>query len=118
MSKYNKMNSVYVAQWHKKNSYEYGAIYQILNIITGESYIGSTKQPLKKRWWQAVAAANQGRKDMLYENIRNYGKESFEVKELHICDGTEDILTKEQEFIDEYNPSLNKNKTKKVRNFS
>jgi len=104
-----------VKKWLDTHRNPSGIIYRFQNVITGEIYIGSTRSPLKKRWYQAVAAANAGRTDPVYENIRRYGKEVFEIECLHECTPEEDLRSTENEYIELHNPELNRNCAKKVK---
>lgn len=102
-------NINYNKAWIKRHGSETGRVYMVTNVVTGDSYIGSTVVPLKKRWYQMVAAANQGKTNKLSENIRAWGKECFDIEELYECSLGEKLKERENEFILEYLPSLNSN---------
>jgi len=108
-------NRAYVDKWTQTHGNPNGVIYLLTNIITGDTYIGSTRSPVKKRWWQTVSMANSGRTGILYENIRLHGKENFEVTELHACTINDSLLEEENRYLDHYNPSLNANYAKKCK---
>lgn len=101
-------SSEYVSNWIKKHSSSFGRIYKIVNVVTGETYIGRTKTPLKRRWYQHVTCANSNKSGLLYDNIRAWGKECFDIVSLYDCDAHDDISLVEIKFIKELNPELNK----------
>lgn len=62
-----------------------GFIYQIVNKVTGESYIyGTTIATPERRWKAHVCAALFGRRD-IDRAIRRYGPEAFELRVLMVC---------------------------------
>ena len=103
-------NRSYARKWYAQQKNPTGVVYLVTNILTGDQYVGATTNSIKKRWWQHVAAANQGKDTLaIYSAIREYGKEVFEVVELYRCLEGESIKESEKRFIQELNPSLNKN---------
>ena len=110
-----KNNVKYVKEWTRKHSNPNGTVYLITNIVTGDTYVGSTRSPVKKRWWQTVSMANSGRAGLLYENVRLHGKENFEVTELYDCTVDDDLLEEENKYLDYHNPSLNAQYAKKCK---
>jgi hypothetical protein len=76
--------------------------------MTGEEYVGYTRNPVKKRWYQMVSAANAGTKGLLYDSIRAFGKGNFIIKVLYQCDPDENVEQLTREYIEEYNPDLNR----------
>lgn len=82
-------------------------IYQIINKITGHSYIGSSKN-LKRRHNQhlRLLKSNKNHSIHLQRAWNKYGADSFEFKILSYC--TEDLLFKlEQWFVDNLHPEYN-----------
>jgi hypothetical protein len=83
--------------------YQNGKIYQILNFIDDNVYVGSTCQSLSKRF--AVHKQNMNavqKKDrQLYAKMREYGAEEFyiELIEEFPCDNIEQLRKREGHFI-------------------
>ena len=91
--------------------YKNGKIYQILNNINDEVYVGSTTQPLCKRLY-THKSNSKGRvecKAPLYELMREIGKDIFyiELIELYPCNNREELRAREGYYIRERG-SLNK----------
>lgn len=57
-------------------------LYRIINKISGRSYIGMTKNSLSFRFKSHKWAATSGKKSPLYNAIRSYGLENFEINKL------------------------------------
>ena len=95
-------NRTYAERWLKNHSNPDGVVFSIINTQTADEYIGTTTLPIKKRLYQAIAAAKAGRKGKLYDNIREYGKDLFDVRIL-----SEDVAECNS-IIAKCNPSLNK----------
>jgi group I intron endonuclease len=81
-------------------------IYKITNTITGKAYIGATSKPVNARWKQHI---HDSRKDRckfrsLYQAIRKYGKDNFEVQLIEI---TDDAETRERYWITFYDTFRN-----------
>ena len=81
-------------------------IYKITNIITGKSYIGATSKPVNVRWKQHVRDSRKDRCKFrsLYQAIRKYGKDNFEVRLIEI---TDDAETRERYWITFYDTFRN-----------
>lgn len=105
--------SKYYNTWLKKHSNPNGTVYKITNVCTGEYYIGSTTNPIKKRLYQMISAANAGRKGLLYDNIRAWGKECFTIETLYECTVDDNVLEKEHNFIELDNDCLNEQRGNK-----
>ena len=73
--------------------------YLLVNTITGDTYVGRTKQSLKKRCKQHSLMTPKFNTP-LGRNIRQYGWDCFQVEQL--CEGD-----KEKEFMNFLNPTLN-----------
>ena len=83
------------------------AIYKITNTITGDFYIGSSKD-VKKRWrshkWQSTW--KQRPNSQLYKDMQKYGLDKFEFEIL--AEVEEDKLKEtEQQFIETLKPTYN-----------
>lgn len=82
-------------------------IYEIVNTITGDCYIGSTidlykreKQHFRESTWK------QRPTKPLYKDMKQYGKENFLFKTIQLCDPTE-LKKYEQIAIEKYKPKYN-----------
>ena len=82
-------------------------IYQIVNTITGDCYIGSTidldkrkREHFNESYWKH----NPNKK--LYKDMKQYGKNNFLFKPLWLCDPYE-LKKYEQIAIEKYNPKYN-----------
>ena len=66
-----------------------GCIYKITNKVNGKVYIGQTIRTVQTRWKQHIQSAfrekNKNRSPLLYNAIRKYGADSFEIVELEKC---------------------------------
>lgn len=101
-------NRIHVRNHYYKNKCPSGQVYMLLNVVTGDCYIGKTTNSLNKRWHQHKTAANdERRKAPVYVNMREWGDECFDIKCLHECSPDEDVAEREQYFLEEYQPSLN-----------
>lgn len=109
MQKYNEA-------WLKRHGNPNGFIYLITNVVTGDTYVGSTTSPIKKRWYQHISAARSGKTTAVATNIREWGEECFEIKVIHDCLPGEDKRELENYYLDEYAPTLNHNLAKKDDN--
>ena len=103
-----KTNSEYVDAWIKRNSSPNGVVYKIVNVVTGDEYIGKTTLPLKRCWYKHVTMANMDKGGLLYESIRAWGKECFDIKIVHSCSPDEDYSVVCKKLIYDTSPSLNK----------
>lgn len=83
------------------------AVYKIVNTITGESYVGSSKN-VKKRWKQHKCQSYWKRypNSMLYQDFQKYGVDKFHFQIL--CSVMEEYLKDvEQELIEMLQPVYN-----------
>ena len=83
-------------------------IYEIVNTITGDFYIGSSvdlkrrkKEHFKKNTWQKEP------NKPLYKYMQQYGKENFLFKTIQLC-APEELKKYEQIAIDKYKPKYNR----------
>ena len=88
--------------------YKNGKVYQVLNNVNDDIYIGSTYQALSKRLYEHKSDSNEG-KGELYKLMRDIGKEPFyiELIELYPCNNREELRAREGYYIRERG-SLNK----------
>jgi group I intron endonuclease len=63
-------------------------IYLIVNKLNGKVYVGQTNQPLHRRWGlhKARARKNEGYTAHLYNAIRKYGIENFDIRPIATCE--------------------------------
>ena len=91
--------------------YKNGNIYQILNNVNDDVYVGSTTQPLCKRLYKHKSNSEKlvECKAPLYELMREIGKDIFYVEliELYPCNNREELRAREGYYIRERG-SLNK----------
>lgn len=78
-------------------------IYRIVNTVSGKSYIGQTIQPLKKRFAQHFEQSRAGTKGRLYDALRKYPKEVFELSWVCSVLDQKDLDDLEVYFIAKYN---------------
>jgi group I intron endonuclease len=87
-----------------------GKIYKITNKKNGLIYIGCTVYSLEKRFYEHIYRSQVfGYKSKLYNSIRKYGKENFEIELISECE-IEDMYNNEIKYIelfDTYNNGLN-----------
>ena len=82
----------------------YGYIYIITNLINNKVYIGQTKRSIKERYYNHIRNAfNYNKHHPLYDAMRLYGLDNFEVKQLDIADSKELLDQKEISFIRQFN---------------
>jgi group I intron endonuclease len=79
-----------------------GKIYQILNNIDNEVYIGSTTQPLARRWTDHKKVVGKGT-TKLYKHMEKHGKESFYIELIKNfdCETKEQLRAEEGKYIRE-----------------
>ena len=82
-------------------------IYRITNTITGDFYIGSSKD-VKKRWAEHKCKSkwNENPNSPLYQDMQKYGVENFVFEVLEVVEADK-LKEKEQQFIEQYNPTYN-----------
>ena len=82
-------------------------VYEIINTITGDFYIGSSidlKKREKEHFRESVWKQNQNKP--LYKYMQQYGKENFLFKTIWLC-FPEELKKYEQIAIKKYNPKYN-----------
>ena len=85
-------------------------IYKITNTVTGDFYIGSSKN-IKKRWadHKCQSTWKNNPNNPLYQDMRKYGTDKFDFQV--IVEVEESFLKeKEQKFIETLNPTYNSNR--------
>ena len=82
-------------------------IYEIVNTITGDYYIGSTVdlERRKKEHFRESVWKRESNK-LLYKDMKQYGKNNFLFKPIQLCN-PEDLKKYEQIAIEKYKPKYN-----------
>jgi len=83
-------------------------IYQIKNKVSGKIYIGSTKN-LRGRWntHRSELRNNKHSNTHLQNAFNKYGADSFEFTIIEEVSDTEDLLAREQYYLDNKDPEYN-----------
>ena len=82
-------------------------VYKITNNITGDFYIGSSKD-IEKRWraHRSPSVHKQHPNSKLYKAMASYGLDNFTFE---IIEKTDNLREREQYYIEQLNPSYNNN---------
>ena len=104
----------------KEKNYCNGKIYCIRNNEDDDIYIGSTTQPLSKRFYkhkQSLQMASRSRYK-IYQKMTDIGEDKFyiELLEEYPCENVEQLRKREGELIRQYKPTLNKQIAGRTRN--
>ena len=85
-------------------------VYKITNNITGDFYIGSSKN-IEKRWasHRSPAAQKQQPNSKLYKAMASYGLDNFTIE---VIEETDNLKEREQYYIEQLKPSYNNNRAK------
>ena len=83
------------------------AVYKIINAITGDFYIGSSKD-VKQRWatHKCPSVWNRCPNNPMYLDMQKYGVDKFEFEILTEVEADK-LKEKEQQFIETLNPTYN-----------
>ena len=85
-------------------------IYQIKNIINGDFYIGSSNNINRRLYLHKYSLKKQNHHSIVLQRAFNkYGEENFEFVVLEECKN-EELINKEQYYLDNLNPIYNINK--------
>lgn len=98
--------------YHRGNKTRVSAVYQIINTVTGDRYVGSSKD-IEKRWSEHKRPSvwKIQPNNLLYQDMQKYGVENFRFQIL--APVMEEYLTQvEQEFIELLQPTYNRNRAK------
>lgn len=74
-------------------------LYKITNIISGSIYIGVTKTTIKQRFSSHKCASKRGNPGKLYDAMRSYGIDKFEIEMLYQYKTEEAMLLAELQLI-------------------
>jgi group I intron endonuclease len=82
-------------------NYANGKIYKIWNDVNDKLYVGSTTQPLYKRFSGHKAKSNSGSTYLLHQAMREHGYECFHIELVreYPCKNREQLLRKEGRYI-------------------
>ena len=82
-------------------------IYKITNTVTGDCYIGSSKD-VKKRWKEHKCPSSWNRysNNQMYLDMQKYGKNKFVFEVLEVVE-IEELKEAEQKFIENLQPTYN-----------
>ena len=97
--------------YRKKNMAEIiSGIYKITNTVTGDFYIGSSKD-VKRRWvnHKSPSRWNECPNNQLYQDMQKYRVDKFEFQVIDEVE-PEKLKEKEQQFIETLKPTYNSNR--------
>ncbi len=78
-------------------------VYKLQNTENGKCYIGITGREVLERWDEHVSRARCGqRNSRIYDAIRKYGKDKFEVTTLESTDCEDAVRDLEKKYIQEF----------------
>lgn len=78
-------------------------IYRIWNTLTGDSYIGSTKNKIDLRFQDHLQKAAKKVDSKFYKALENFGSQAFEIELLEEVETTDELAQKEIHYINVYN---------------
>jgi group I intron endonuclease len=84
----------------------YGSIYILQNRVSGDMYIGQTRQALRKRISSHIGSSKKPRFPV-HECIAKHGIELFEIYEIFVAFDEDSLNLYEKHFIDTLMPNLN-----------
>ena len=87
-------------------------VYKITNIITGDFYIGSSKD-IKRRWanHKCLSKWNEHPNNPMYLDMKKYGLDKFDFQVIEEVE-SEYLKETEQKFIETLKPTYNSNRAK------
>ena len=86
----------------KKYRKSAGIIYSVKNKVTGEYYVGATKDSIKKRKQDHEQKANNGLGHKFQEAISTYGAEAFSWEQIDTASSSDELAQKEKQYILEF----------------
>jgi hypothetical protein len=92
------------------NRYHNGKIYKLVNTVDTRIYVGSTAMPLSKRLSAHKQSARYNPAQRVYEALNTVGWENVRIVQIEAlrCDNKQELIAREQFYIDLLRPSLNK----------
>ena len=83
-------------------------IYKITNIITNDFYIGSAVNFKNRKWSHLCSLRKNKHKNQFVQNSWNkYGEDAFIFEIIEVVDKKENLITREQYWIDNLSPTFN-----------
>lgn len=78
-------------------------VYKAFNTESGKSYIGITSRDVNVRWSEHLSRARcEQRQSRLYDAIRKYGADKFEVTVIDSSDNEDEIRSLETQYIEKF----------------
>lgn len=71
-------------------------VYKIINKVDNKCYVGITKQTLEKRWQGHIARLNRGDTRHLYNAMKKYGLNNFEIIKVDNAKDYDELLEKKK----------------------
>ena len=92
------------------NRYHNGKIYKLVNSENDKIYIGSTAMPLTKRLSSHKATARHKPEQRVYKELNTVGWDNVRIIQIEEfkCETKNELISREQHFIDLLKPELNK----------
>ena len=92
------------------NRYNNGKIYKLVNSVNDKIYIGSTAMPLTKRLSCHKKDARKNPEQRVYKELNTVGWVNVRIIQIEEfkCETKNELITKEQYYIDLLKPELNK----------
>lgn len=102
--------------YYREDKLKISAVYKIVNEVTGDSYIGSSKD-VEHRWAQHTRPSSWAKQpnSQLYKDMQKYGVDKFRFQILAPVI-PESLKQVEQEFIEMLKPTYNDRRAKASRN--
>ena len=66
-------------------TFHVGRVYLVTNLVNDKRYVGQTIGSIAHRWRGHIKGANRGDTGLLAKAIRKYGRDNFNIEELHAC---------------------------------
>jgi group I intron endonuclease len=76
-----------------------GVVYRIRNTVNSKVYVGITTRPVAVRWRQHIYDSTHQPRLAIHRAIRKYGVEAFSFEVLEICEGLDELLARESDWI-------------------
>lgn len=74
-------------------------IFVIRNKLSNESFVGATRNKLEDQWNKILCATKKNLDYPLYNSIKKYGENAFEIEEWDYADTREELIALEKEAI-------------------
>lgn len=83
-------------------------LYEIRNTENKSVYVGITRTSLDQRWRSHKSAAKRGIKSILYDAMRSFGSDKFQIYLIKVFDNEQDMLDAEKQLIKSHRDSSEK----------